>query len=560
MPSAGTCCIPAQPRARAVRAASACGGRTGPFIAATDYMRHRARPDPPVGARRAITCSAPTASAAAIRARRCAASSRSTGATSRSRRSRRSPTTASSTWRTVTSAIKKLRHRSRQAESGDGLSGRTRGRAQSKSRVPDIGDYKDVEVIDVLVKAGDTIALEGAARSRSRPRRRRWTCRRPRPASCARSRSSAATRVSKGDLIALVESTATGRRRAAGSCAARSPGSRLPASRRSRQRNRHRLQRQRRAASPRRRRERPSRRRQRPRIRASLATSPTVPAAAARAHRPHRSTSPAFRARTRARRSGKLRARARRRSRRRVTGTGAKGRITADDVKAYVKQPADRRRRRPARGGACRSVPDVDFAAFGPVERKPLTRIQKISGPRLQASWVNIPHVTQFDEADITEMEETRATPQGARRRARGIKLTPLAFIMRACVQALAEVPAVQRVARCGGRRTRAARSTCTSGSRPTRRTAWSCRSCATRTARTSSSSRAISATLSEKARAGKLAARRHAGRLLHDLEPRRHRRHGVHADHQCARSRDPRRVALRAASRSTRTAASCRG
>jgi pyruvate dehydrogenase E2 component (dihydrolipoamide acetyltransferase) len=86
------------------------------------------------------------------------------------------------------------------------------------------------------------------------------------------------------------------------------------------------------------------------------------------------------------------------------------------------------------------SVPVVDFAAFGPVETKPLTRIQKISGARLHASWVNLPHVTQFDEADITALEELRnklklkATEQG-------IKLTPLAFIIRACVRALHHFP-----------------------------------------------------------------------------------------------------------------------
>jgi len=82
----------------------------------------------------------------------------------------------------------------------------------------------------------------------------------------------------------------------------------------------------------------------------------------------------------------------------------------------------------------------VDFAAFGPVERRPLSRIQKIAGPRLHASWVNLPHVTQFDEADITDMEATRARLK-EEATARGIKLTPLAFVMRACVQALQAFP-----------------------------------------------------------------------------------------------------------------------
>src|SRR6185295_17423724 len=90
----------------------------------------------------------------------------------------------------------------------------------------------------------------------------------------------------------------------------------------------------------------------------------------------------------------------------RITGTGLKGRITADDVKAHVKQLLTSPSR--TAEGALPAVPRVDFAAFGPVERRPLTRIQKIAGPRLHASWVNIPHVTQFDEADITALEEAR--------------------------------------------------------------------------------------------------------------------------------------------------------
>src|SRR5690606_12083269 len=120
----------------------------------------------------------------------------------------------------------------------------------------------------------------------------------------------------------------------------------------------------------------------------------------------------------------------------RVRGTGRKGRVTADDVKEFVKQIM----RGGGAGGGLPAVPTVDFAKFGPVELAPLTRIQRVSGPRLHASWVNIPHVTQHDEADITEMEETRARlkEQAAER---GIRLTPLAFVIRACVLALEEFP-----------------------------------------------------------------------------------------------------------------------
>ncbi|MGO9804869.1 MAG: dihydrolipoyllysine-residue acetyltransferase [Steroidobacteraceae bacterium] len=129
----------------------------------------------------------------------------------------------------------------------------------------------------------------------------------------------------------------------------------------------------------------------------------------------------------------------------RVTGQGFKGRITHDDVKAFVKRalaaPAP-----PAAAGAASArpalpaIPAVDYSQFGPVETQPLTRIQKISGPRLQAAWVNIPHVTQFDEADITELEELRASLKD-KAQAAGVKLTPLAFIMRACVKTLLEFP-----------------------------------------------------------------------------------------------------------------------
>jgi pyruvate dehydrogenase E2 component (dihydrolipoamide acetyltransferase) len=124
-----------------------------------------------------------------------------------------------------------------------------------------------------------------------------------------------------------------------------------------------------------------------------------------------------------------------------VKGTGIKGRITPDDVKAWVKQAL--KSGTPAGGGgALPKVPEVDFAKFGSIEVKPLGRIQKISGPRLQASWLNAPHVWQMDEADITDLEETRNKLKGDAVKA-GVKLTPLAFILRACATALREFPLV---------------------------------------------------------------------------------------------------------------------
>jgi pyruvate dehydrogenase E2 component (dihydrolipoamide acetyltransferase) len=125
----------------------------------------------------------------------------------------------------------------------------------------------------------------------------------------------------------------------------------------------------------------------------------------------------------------------------RVQGTGVKGRITHDDVKAWVKRAlASGAAAAPAAGGALPRVPDVDFAKFGPVEVRPLTRIQRISGPRLHASWVTVPHVTQFDEADITALEEARVQLK-QKALDLGIKLTPLAFILRAVAKTLLQFP-----------------------------------------------------------------------------------------------------------------------
>ncbi len=120
-----------------------------------------------------------------------------------------------------------------------------------------------------------------------------------------------------------------------------------------------------------------------------------------------------------------------------LAGSGPKGRITIDDVKTYIKRmlttPA-------VQVSALPKVPEVDFAKFGPVEIKPLSRIQKISGARLQASWINLPHVTQHEDADITDLEAARAALKGKASQ-EGVRLTPLAFIVKACVMALKEFP-----------------------------------------------------------------------------------------------------------------------
>ncbi len=120
----------------------------------------------------------------------------------------------------------------------------------------------------------------------------------------------------------------------------------------------------------------------------------------------------------------------------RITGTGPKGRITVDDVKAQVKRilttPA-------APVSALPRLPEVDFAKFGPIEVRPLSRIQRISGARLQASWVNLPHVTQHEDADVTDMEAIRVALKD--KAPAGVRLTALAFIVKAGVLALKEFP-----------------------------------------------------------------------------------------------------------------------
>ena len=125
-----------------------------------------------------------------------------------------------------------------------------------------------------------------------------------------------------------------------------------------------------------------------------------------------------------------------------VSGTGPKKRILHDDLKAFVKTILSGQAAAAPGGGGLPETPKVDHAKFGEIELEPLTRIQKISGPRLQASWINLPHVTQHDLADITDMEAKRQELKGPARE-KGIPLTPLAFIMKACVAALQEFPKV---------------------------------------------------------------------------------------------------------------------
>ncbi len=125
-----------------------------------------------------------------------------------------------------------------------------------------------------------------------------------------------------------------------------------------------------------------------------------------------------------------------------LAGTGPKGRITKDDLLASVRGPADSAPgAAPAAAGAgIPPIPAVDFAKFGPVEVQPLTRIQKLSGPSLHRSWLNVPHVTHSDEADITDLDAYRKDLDAAAR-AQGYRVTLLAFLMKAAVSALKQFP-----------------------------------------------------------------------------------------------------------------------
>jgi len=127
----------------------------------------------------------------------------------------------------------------------------------------------------------------------------------------------------------------------------------------------------------------------------------------------------------------------------RVKGSGPKDRVVKEDVQAYVKTELARPRGGEGGGGLGFNLPPmqpVDFSKFGPVTTQPLSRIKKLSGGFLHRNWVSIPHVTQHDEADITELEAFRKT-QSEEAKKSGIKFTMLGFLMKAAVVALKQFP-----------------------------------------------------------------------------------------------------------------------
>jgi len=268
-------------------------------------------------------------------------------------------------------------------------------------RVPDLGDFHDVEVIEVLVSVGDTVELETPLITLETDKATMDV-----PAAAAGRVAvvhvAKGARVNAGDLVATVTTSSVVQAPAGGGEAAAPanvPAQAVPAA----------------GTEP---------------DSATVATPSSIEEAGfSRAH-----ASPSVR--RFARELGVDLGR--------VPGSGLKGRISHDDVKAWVKRAMTGGSAAgavaPTTTGSLPRVPSVDFAAFGPVEVRPLTRIQKISGPRLHASWINVPHVTQHDEADITDMEALRVELK-AKAADAGVKVTPLAFVVRACARVLADFP-----------------------------------------------------------------------------------------------------------------------
>ncbi|KPQ03118.1 dihydrolipoyllysine-residue acetyltransferase [Marinobacter sp. HL-58] len=128
----------------------------------------------------------------------------------------------------------------------------------------------------------------------------------------------------------------------------------------------------------------------------------------------------------------------------RIKGSGPKGRILKDDVQAYVKSQLQQTQQgSTVAGGGGAGIPGVklpDFSQFGDIERESMSRMMFATANNMQRSWLNVPHVTQFEDADITDMEDFRKSQKAAGEK-KGVKMTPLPFLLKACATALAELP-----------------------------------------------------------------------------------------------------------------------
>src|SRR5450830_806520 len=265
--------------------------------------------------------------------------------------------------------------------------------------VPDIGDFAEVEVIELLVKVGDTVKVEQSLLTVESDKASMEI-----PSSHAgvikELKVKIGDKVAKGSLVAVIEASGG----AAAAPAAAAPAAAPVAAA---------------AAAP------------------AMAVAAVTPSAANKSH-----ASPSVR--KFGRELGVDLSR--------VVGTGPKNRILQEDIQKFVKAAlaggAGTAASAPAKNGGGVGLdllpwPSLDFSKFGATELLPLSRIKKISGPNLHRNWVMIPHVTQFDEADVTELEEFRKSSNDAYAKAKSpVKLTMLAFVIKASVAALKKFPA----------------------------------------------------------------------------------------------------------------------
>ena len=285
-------------------------------------------------------------------------------------------------------------------------------------KVPDIGDFKDIPVIELFVKPGDTVKAEDSLVTLESDKA---TMDVPSPAAgvVAAVALKVGDKVSEGTLVLTLDTGAAGDAKPAAQTAAPSPppAASLP------------------AAAP-----------------AAQPRSPTAPPAPSASAAPAAAAAVDEAAFRQAHASPSVRKFARELGvdLARVKGTGPSARILQEDVQNFVKQALSGGA---ATGGAAAGGgisgggslnllpwPAVDFTKFGAIETKPLSRIKKISGANLARNWVMIPHVTQFDEADITELEAFRVQMNKENEKA-GVKLTMLAFLIKASVAALRKFP-----------------------------------------------------------------------------------------------------------------------
>lgn len=282
--------------------------------------------------------------------------------------------------------------------------------ATIEAKVPDIGNYKDVPVIELLVKPGDTVKAEQGLVTLESDKA---TMEVPSPSAgvVKELKVKLGDKLTEGMVVALIESAAAASAPAAAASAPAPSPVAAPAP----------------AASP------------APAPAAPPAPAPVaVPAAPAPAASgdasgslPHASPAVRLYARELGVDLRKL-----------GNGSGRKGRLTKEDVQRFVKSALAAPAPAAAGGGGpglgLLPWPQVDFSKFGPVEAQPLSRIKKISGANLWRNWVMIPHVTQFDEADITEMEAFR---KKLGEENKDLKITPLVFLIKAVVAALKRFP-----------------------------------------------------------------------------------------------------------------------